>query len=691
MYKNLLLFSSLFIFNISLLFAEKIEITADSIESTHNSIIAKNNILVYYEGSFIKANSATYNKTKKLLVLDGNVEIIGYKGTKEHTNRLEIYTQKKEVLFNELFLITKDDIWLYSKKVHKYDSNYTLGNSVISSCEVDKPLWKMVFEHSLYNSKENYIKMYNTKVYFLDVPIFYTPYLAFSTHKQRSSGLLFPALIYSKLEGFLYEQPIYWAISPSMDLELNPQIRTNRSVGIYGTFRFVDSAYSSGVLRTGYVKDKTKYILDNNLPHNSHYGLEFKYQSSKLLSSYYPNRFVDGLYVNTIYLNDIDYLNLQHKKLSYFGSNPLQESRVNYFAYNNDYYFGINAKYFIDTRKEDNSNTLQILPAIQIHKFLQSYLSNNLTYSVDMNFNNFYRKDGVTMRQAEFRLPLEFSKSFFNDFINLSLGEELYYSKFLFANGKYDYSDYDYFSNIHNINIFTDLTKKYDSFIHVLQPSIEYIKPGSEHQSPVNFSSLKDNQKELFTVGLPEEQLDFSLSQYIYDDMMNIKFYQRLTQKYYFNRDYSWGDIKNEMQYNLKDWSFYNNIIYSYKYSKIRESSTNISLYKEDYSFDIGHTYKKILPDMPNSISGNDLDFSFKYKYSDNIDFYGGLTYNIDRSTSKQWSFGGKYHIDCWSVDASMREDITPRPSGFTRSNTFYIQFDFKPFGSIGSGSLHKL
>ncbi|HIQ28652.1 MAG TPA: LPS-assembly protein LptD, partial [Sulfurovum sp.] len=353
----------------------KIEVTAKSLQTTNETVEASEGVVVYYDDAVIKASTAVYNKKTKLLILDGNVEMIGYQGTKEHTSHMEIQTDTKEVYFEKLFFSSQNDVWLLADKAHRADGNYTFGQSMLSSCEIEDPLWTMVFDRSVYDSHDKYMKVYDAKIYFLDIPLLYTPYLAFSTHKERSSGLLFPGFGYSDLEGFLYEQPIFWAISDSMDIELNPQIRTSRSVGVYSTFRFVDSAYSSGTMRMGYFKDNQSYVEQQNLPNDSHYGFEFNYESSKVFPNILPKGFTDGLYVNTTFLNDIDYLNLQQNNLSHFGLTPLQESRVNYFAYNNDYYIGLNAKYFIDTRNNvDQDETIQILPSIQGHKYLQHFL-----------------------------------------------------------------------------------------------------------------------------------------------------------------------------------------------------------------------------------------------------------------------------------------------------------------------------
>ena len=678
-----------------------IEVIAKYVEGTKTTLHAQDGVVIYYQDSMIRADEAHYDKVAHRLVVDGNVEMIGYQGTKEHTSHLEIDTKTNHVLFKELFFTNENDIWLLASEANRTDGNYTFGASMLSSCEVEDPLWKMFFSHSSYDSDAKYMKIYDARVYFGEVPVFYTPYLAFSTDNQRSSGLLFPLLGYTENEGLIYEQPLFWAISDSMDLEFNPQIRTKRSFGMYATYRFVDSPYSSGILRMGYFKDKPSYVEKNSLPEDKHYGLEFLYDSSKVFTPYLSNDYTDGLYVNITLLNDIDYLNLQKTSIEHFGQLPLQESRVNYFLYNDNWYGGVYAKYFIDTRLEHNDKTLQTLPTLQFHKYLKSLFWDNLTYSLDVQTRHLDRREGPTLNQVELHVPIEFTVSFFDDFISLSLGESLYYGRFFFGNDNtlvYDYFQYN--SNVHTVKLFTDLVKQYNGFIHLLQPSLEYIKPGSESQRPVDFDKviqdssgqINDGIRDLFSVGLPEEQAVFSLNQYFYDETMKLVFFQRLSQSYYTDRVYKLSEINNEMQYNWKNWQFYNNIYYSYEFSKISESSTKITLNESDYYVSIGHTFKKQLIESGQPVTSNDINFNFRYDYNEQVAFNGGVTYSLEEASSKLWRFGAVYKQDCWSVMAQIQTDVLPRPtisygSAYTQEYSFIFQLNFIPFVSIGTGS----
>jgi LPS-assembly protein len=674
---------------VSLSASNKIEIKAKDVESFEGVITATDSVVVRYDGMLLKANSAKYYQEKKLLVLNGDIETIGYKGTKEHAQHMEIDTTSKDIEFEELFFVNENDVWVLSQKGKKCGDIYELNTSMLSSCDITDPLWTMHFADSTYDTKKNNIKLYDAKVYLKEIPIFYTPYLSFSTNKERSSGLLFPLFGYNDTEGFIYEQPIFWAISESMDLEFNPQIRTNRSIGGYSTFRFVDSAHSQGVFRVGYFQDQASYTKEHQLPNEKHYGFEFNYESQNLFEKYLPKGFDDALFVNSTYLNDIDYLTLQKRNLAHFGLTPIQESRVNYFAEDNDYYFGLNAKYFIDTRVGvDDDKTLQLLPSIQAHKYLSSFLLDELTYSADLKLSNLDRKSGLTMQQAEVRIPIEYSTSFFDDFLNFSFKEELYYTKHFFDNGEVTHDDFQYYNNTHEVKFFTDLTKKYENFTHVIQPSIGYIKPGSENQSPLEYSLLTDEQKTLFKVGLPEEGYVFAFNQYLYDDLLKLRFFQRLSQRYYIDREFEVADTSNEMQYNWDAVSLYNNLIYSHEFDDIKEVSTGFTLTQEDYRLSLGHSYKQYLSEEESRIFINDMTFDLAYTYNKEISFAGGFTYNIEDSESKQWKFGGTYYRDCWSMAASVRQDIRPTSIGVISDNTFYIQLNFTPFGSIGTDTL---
>ncbi|MEA3433841.1 MAG: LPS-assembly protein LptD, partial [Campylobacterota bacterium] len=124
-----ILFFLLFLLSMQTVYAaeekNKIEVTANHLETTETTVKATDGVVVYYQDSVIKASSAFYDKKTKLLVLDGNVEMIGYMGTKEHIKHLEIQTESKKVTFEELFFVSENDVWLFSDTAERHEGNYT--------------------------------------------------------------------------------------------------------------------------------------------------------------------------------------------------------------------------------------------------------------------------------------------------------------------------------------------------------------------------------------------------------------------------------------------------------------------------------------------------------------------------------------------------------------------------------------
>lgn len=674
---------------------EKMQLLSTDVNATQNVVEAGNGVMVHYGDALLGSDKAIFNRTTNILNLYGNIESVGYEGTKECSEQVTIDTNSDSTLFDKLFLATQSDIWLYADDANKTKNIYKIGNSILSSCALRSPLWRISFDSSDFDSKEEYMKLYGAKLYMWDVPVFYFPYLAFSTNNEQRSGALFPYFGYSSDEGFFYEQPIFWAIAPNMDMEFNPQIRTTRGFGGYSTFRFVDSKYSSGKIRAAYFKDFQSFQEDQGLENRDHYSFEFLYESSNFVKQWLNLDYTEGLYANVTYLNDIDALNLQKNTLTHFGLTPLQESRLNYFLHDDDYYAGLNAKYFIDTRETSNSSTLQILPSFQLHKYLKPIIFDNLTYNADFLFTNLYRKEGIWTKRNEITIPFEYSFALFDDFLRVSLKEDLYYTKLFFKEYDDGKSNFEYFSTVHNVKIFSDLVKEYDGFVHVIHPSISYILPGSEAEDPIDFDELTEEKRKLFSVGLPEESIKFDFAQYFYDKKMKLKFFDRFSQNFYVDRVNSKGDVANEMGYYGDGWSLYQDIAYDYDVGKIKSMAHRASWIGDNYLLSLSHTYKKEFFDDDIEVAiANSINTNLRYDFSPRWSGYAGVSYNFDEGQSTQWRFGARYQKDCFGFSAGLAQNTTPvlKSSGasYIDSTTFYFQLNFKPFATVGTGDLFR-
>jgi len=79
----------------------------------------------------------------------------------------------------------------------------------------------------------------NIRVDFMNVPIFFFPYLSFPISDERKSGFLFPGIGSQEGSGMVLSMPYYWNIAPNMDFTLFPRFYSRRGVQIGGEFRYL--------------------------------------------------------------------------------------------------------------------------------------------------------------------------------------------------------------------------------------------------------------------------------------------------------------------------------------------------------------------------------------------------------------------------------------------------------------------
>jgi LPS-assembly protein len=80
-------------------------------------------------------------------------------------------------------------------------------------------------------------------IVFLDTPIFYTPYISFSLHQQRKSGVLTPHYGTATNTGTELTLPYYWNIAPNMDATFYPRVMTKRGLQLGTEFRYLETNY----------------------------------------------------------------------------------------------------------------------------------------------------------------------------------------------------------------------------------------------------------------------------------------------------------------------------------------------------------------------------------------------------------------------------------------------------------------
>ena len=699
---------------------DKVAIYSSSVKSNKNIVHADGGVTVVYKDYFLTANRAVYDRTTQELELFGHVRLNHNKKYKVLGKYAKLNLAKKEKYFKPFYLLeNKSDVWISANEGIAKDKMLNIASGSVSGCDPINPLWTMEFSSSDYNTDSKWLNLYNTRLYIYDIPVFYLPYFGYSLDTTRRTGLLKPSFGLSSSEGFFYKQPIYIAQQNWWDLEINPQIRTNRGLGVYTTFRFVDSPVSSGEFRVGYFKEKEDYFLKNNLKNQSHYGFNFRYNNTNPLQQWLSLNLSgqSGIYADINHMNDVDYINLSSNTNGQNQSTATQIlSRVNIFYNTNENYIGTYFKYYEDLTLQTNDNTLQKLPTIHYHHYLNTFFKDHLLYSFDVQSNNIQRKINKKVIQTDINLPVTLQTSLFEDYINLSYKANMYLQHSKFSGHEqnpiagFEYHDGFYARNYHTVAVSTQLTKAYKKFSHVMDIEVRYNRKGWSkkdgfYKDNVNYCSDFTNKTdpnyaqrcEFYNIATIQNDTQIDFKQYFYDTSAKEILYHRLSQNIsYGNTKDRFGDLENELDYKITNFlSYYNNMFYNYKKNKFSKIFNQVSFNRYGVNIALSHLYKDTF--LPKTTTYTPytsyLTSSIKYTYNKHYSYNASYNYDIESKERKSMSLGFMYSKRCWDFGIQYTENNRPvlTTVGAANSSVYdryiYLTIVLKPLMKPNAGS----
>jgi LPS-assembly protein len=654
---------------------QKVKMLAANVDSLNeNDVEATGDVVIYSPEYVLKADRALYHRDSGEIELFGRVNVIKGGEVYAISDYVKINLSTDVADFETFMAINQEShTWMKSKKANYKDGVYQCdAQTLTSSCSADSPTWSIWSSSTRYDTNEKWLSLYNPVFFVKDVPVFYLPYFGYSTNKERRSGLLKPSFGYMSEDGFFYQQPIFIAPALGYDFEITPQYRSLRGEGIYGTLRFKDTQYSDGHIKIGTFKDKSDYQKDKDLKYNNHYGYELFYNRSKLFSSGDDQ---DGLYLDFRSIRDIDYINLQGNE-QYGSTATLQTSRFNYFYRKDKDYLGLYAKYFQDTSKDDNDNTLQTLPTLHYHRFITPLLSKHLYYSFDARFVNHTREEGLGADQFEFNIPLTLTFPLFDDYLQFSASENIYYTAIHYDTD--GYANASYKRNYHKLSLTTELSKPYRKLFHTVNFGLDLTLPSLDKK--------RGYFADFVTLNSEDKSVKASLEQRFYDEYGNDLLYHRMSQIRNLESDkYILGELENEIRYRLNDHlSLSNRLLYSHEHKSLSLVNSGISYSDSRYDIALSHYYS----DNHQGSKREDVSLSGKARVNVNMKLFGSLNYDNQNRYVKTKSIGLSYGKRCWDYTVQYKEDTIPQltSNGETtaiHNKTVLLEFRFNPIGAF--------
>lgn len=225
----------------------KFEAPSVAFDKESNVFKGSGGVIIARAGTQVQADSAEVNMTSKDSTLSGGVVFSAPGGTLS-SDSASFNIDSETGSFNKAQLeLDEGDYEISADKVEKVsETRYRLFGSKLTTCgcgEGNLP-WSISGRKTKL-TQEGYAQVYDAKLNFFGVPVFYSPYFALPLKLERQSGLLVPSFGYSNRSGFEYAQPIFAVIDDTADIKLTPFIQSKTRFGTTAELRKVFSTRSS--------------------------------------------------------------------------------------------------------------------------------------------------------------------------------------------------------------------------------------------------------------------------------------------------------------------------------------------------------------------------------------------------------------------------------------------------------------
>ncbi|GER93543.1 LPS-assembly protein LptD [hot springs metagenome] len=440
-------------------------ITADHLEhfKDEDKYVATGNVRIEGEDSVLIADRAVlYQKTSDAEAI-GNV-IYEDNETFINTEKAELNIKTKTgKLYNALIFFKKGNYWINGNNVSKIkEDHYYADSATFTTCDADassNPDWCFKGSNVDIVIGKKFTAQ-NVTYRVKGVPVLYSPYMWAPVKTERETGFLFPVIGSSSRKGFQFSPAFFWAIDENKDATFYLDYYSNRGIGKGVEYRYLDF-YDRGRWYIYHLKDselkKTFY--------------EFKGTHEQELGD------IKG-YVDINYVNQEDFYKEYGYKKNLRIQRFLQSSGEVTLPLQNARFYLLGQQW-IDL-KEGHSAVPKRLP--EIGYVINPVNIGPLMFTMNSSIANFYRQRDEKGQRMDINPTVSYS---FGEtvpiFQSLSLRETAYNLE----------NAPSYKSSAHRetfqykANALTRFIKRYESFTHVIEPSVSYTFIPETHSLPL--------------------------------------------------------------------------------------------------------------------------------------------------------------------------------------------------------------
>ncbi|MBV9511908.1 MAG: LPS-assembly protein LptD [Caulobacteraceae bacterium] len=212
-------------------------IEADNLirDDKNNIWIARGEVEARYQGHVIRGDEVIYRVGPGTVTVNGHGQLINPNGTVLMADHLTLDDKLRAGFARGFSTIEPHNIrFAADVAIRRSTEVNELDRAVFTPCNVCAsdgrsvtPTWSIQASKVIEDHTKHIVYYRNAVIQVKGIPVLYAPVFWHpDPEAKRVSGLLMPEAEISKDRGFSYQQSYYWAISPSQELYITPQINT---------------------------------------------------------------------------------------------------------------------------------------------------------------------------------------------------------------------------------------------------------------------------------------------------------------------------------------------------------------------------------------------------------------------------------------------------------------------------------
>jgi LPS-assembly protein len=198
------------------------------------TVTAQGDVQVRYQNRTLRADRLVYNLDTGVIRAIGNVQVVLEDGSTTYAEEIEADEAMNVGSAAELRARLGGTGTLAARSaVRRSADESELNNVIYTSCPICEegdrpPTWSLRARRAVQDRESRTIRYQGAVLEVVGVPVVYLPFMAHPDPSVgRASGLLPPDIGRNRRLGIFYEQPYYWAISPSQDLVASLRLHEN--------------------------------------------------------------------------------------------------------------------------------------------------------------------------------------------------------------------------------------------------------------------------------------------------------------------------------------------------------------------------------------------------------------------------------------------------------------------------------